>query len=331
MGEIQSVEMNFELAFQHVLQQSALRGFAQHLQRHPFFFSGIVVSSIRVSEFFKDFDPLRSGKCSPTQFARVLSTEKFTLPAEEVELLAQHYLEDDGKFVNYRQFITDVEGTFVAKELEKSPTTRTIPAHYTQTMFVSLTPEEEDLFWKTMNKLKHIVATRRMYVMEHFQDHDRLKNHHITHTQFKRCMPFDLSDEEIRVILKKYTDGKPEDGIDYHQFVLEISKPPEYRDMTRTWGDTTPLTALPQAREKPPEALAVTTKVQAIVLKRRIRLLEFFRDFDKLRSGICLPEYFRTAISAANVSSFLYRPLCSSRSSPACIFCHSDRAHRPRI
>jgi Ca2+-binding EF-hand superfamily protein len=297
--------MNFELALQHVLQQTALRGFAHYFRRHPFFFSGIVIFSIRVSEFFKDFDPLRSGKCSPTQFARVLSTEKFTLQPEEVELLAQHYLEPDGKFVNYRQFTTDVEGTFVTKELEKSPTTRSIPAHYTQTMFVSLTPEEEDLFWKTMNRLKHIVATRRMYMMEHFQDHDRLKNHHITHTQFTRCMPFDLSDEEMRVILKKYTDGKPENGIDYHQFVLEVSKPPEYRDTTRTWGDTTPLKPLPVAKEKPPEAMAVITKVQAIVLKGRIRLLEFFRDFDKLRSGLCLPEHFRTAISAAKVSSSL--------------------------
>lgn len=257
--------------------------------------------SIRVGEFFKDFDPLRSYKCSPAQFSRVLSTEKFTLPEEEVNALVEHYLTEDGKMVKYKEFLDEVENVFVDKTLTKSPTTRTITRDFSNTHSVVLSPSEQAIYDRVISDLQTQVANRRMSVMEFFQDHDRLKNHHITAAQFIRCMPFSVSEDEINVILKKYTDGQPQDGVNYYQFVFDISNPPEEEDRMAMFTQTASLVPLEKPRERPPEAVAVVTKVQAMVLKGRIRLMEFFRDFDKLRSYVCLPEHFRSALSSAKV------------------------------
>ncbi|KAH7826355.1 putative ef hand family protein [Monocercomonoides exilis] len=274
--------MSYYPSFLKVLQQCHLRG-------------------IRVGEFFKDFDPLRSCKCTPSQFARVLSAEKFTLSPEDINLLVEAYKEPDGKMVNYKRFTDEVEASFVGKELEKSPTTKTRALNLSTVLAVTLPPEEEELYQKTLRELQEIVHYRRMNVMEHFQDHDRLKNHHITQPQFIRCMPFSLSEEQLRVLCKKYTDGKPQDGVNYHKFVFDISNPPPEEDSTSQWVSTGSLRELEKPKQKPPEAVAVITKVQAMVLKGSIRLMEFFSDYDKLRSGICLPEHFRTALSAAKI------------------------------
>jgi hypothetical protein len=67
-----------------------------------------------------------------------------------------------------------------------------------------------------MAKMQNEVTVRRMAVMTWFKDHDRLKNHHITKPQFVRCMPFLLTENELEVICRKYTDGEERDGINYY-------------------------------------------------------------------------------------------------------------------
>ena len=246
---------------------------------------------------------MRSYQCSPTQFSRVLAAEKILLSEAEVDALIKHYSTEDGKLVNYKEFTDEVENTFINKNLTKSPTLRTVSRDLSNTKFVDLTPSEQQLYEETVEELKLQVANRRMSNMETFQDHDRLKNHHITVPQFKRCMPFTLSDEQMAVIVKKYVDGQPQNGINYYQFVTDISAPPTQVDRLAEFTSTEPLKALPPPVKPPPEAGDVVTKVRAIVVKGRIRLMEFFRDFDKLRSYVCLPEHFRSALSAAHVCS----------------------------
>lgn len=42
---------------------------------------------VRIDEFFKDFDKLRKGKVTKTQFTSILSTLNFNLSKEEFETL----------------------------------------------------------------------------------------------------------------------------------------------------------------------------------------------------------------------------------------------------
>ena len=46
--------------------------------------------------------------------------------------------------------------------------------------------------------------------------------------------------------------------------------------------------------------LDVEKRLQADVLKDRIRIIEFFRDFDKLRKGVVGEAAFRTCIGTLN-------------------------------
>ena len=46
---------------------------------------------VRIEEFFKDFDKLRKGRVTRTQFKSVLSSMNFTYSNDEFEALADKY------------------------------------------------------------------------------------------------------------------------------------------------------------------------------------------------------------------------------------------------
>jgi hypothetical protein len=45
--------------------------------------------------------------------------------------------------------------------------------------------------------------------------------------------------------------------------------------------------------------------MKKVVYTKRIRLLEFFRDFDKLRTGFIAPNHFLSGVSMAGIDKFL--------------------------
>jgi len=64
---------------------------------------------VRVKDNFYDFDPLKTGRCTPEQFVRAANLlAPQALPAEKAELLAEHFKEDT-KAVNYRKFVQSLE------------------------------------------------------------------------------------------------------------------------------------------------------------------------------------------------------------------------------
>ncbi|KAA6396043.1 MAG: hypothetical protein EZS28_008427 [Streblomastix strix] len=69
----------------------------------------------------------------------------------------------------------------------------------------------------------------------------------------------------------------------------------------RTFENQYQLDPAIQTPEKQPESIQVMRKVKVTVLRGQICLYEFFSDFDKLRSGIILTEFFRTELSNTKI------------------------------
>ena len=88
--------------------------------------SGIVKTRrIRISEFFKDFDRLRSGKISAYQFTRCLnqvfgSARSDDMTPDEEQGLVEKY-GDENNMVDYRKFSNTIQGLFNPDNMNSEP------------------------------------------------------------------------------------------------------------------------------------------------------------------------------------------------------------------
>ena len=57
---------------------------------------------MRLDEFFRDFDKLRSGRISNTQFRTGMSMAKFDLSQSEFDILCSHYASDRDGMMRWR-------------------------------------------------------------------------------------------------------------------------------------------------------------------------------------------------------------------------------------
>ena len=76
---------------------------------------------IRVGEFFRDFDKLRSGYITEVQFRIGLNMAKIVLSSHEFDHLCEYFqAPKEGKHVRWRDFCDTVDEVFTKKGLEKA-------------------------------------------------------------------------------------------------------------------------------------------------------------------------------------------------------------------
>jgi hypothetical protein len=81
---------------------------------------------IRISDFFKDYDKLRSGVITEGQFESALSLsvqKQAFLNMNDIKKLTEYYRRPDGR-VYYKEFVDSMENAFNIPELEKKPLTQ---------------------------------------------------------------------------------------------------------------------------------------------------------------------------------------------------------------
>ena len=75
--------------------------------------------NIRIAEFMRDFDKLRSGTITNTQFLSCLSMLKIFLTHKESEMLIEKYkCNYKDTFVMWKGFCDDIDQVFIIKNLE---------------------------------------------------------------------------------------------------------------------------------------------------------------------------------------------------------------------
>jgi len=88
----------------------------------------VVMKRIRIEEFFLDFDKLRKGRVTKTQFKAILTQLGLTLTDNEFEAIAVKYQTDDPeKFVNYKAFVASINKAFTITGIDKNPQERVAP------------------------------------------------------------------------------------------------------------------------------------------------------------------------------------------------------------
>ena len=289
----------------------------------------IVMKKIRLHEFLIDIDKLRKGYCSLDQFRRVMELTGVQLSEKHIEMLFKKYGRDDDLF-NYAAFSKNIKEILTKKGIQKDPlhsvyqitSDTTLPA---RRYYMRMTEDEKNKLNHLLSLIKKEIETRRLLFKPHFQDFDQTNNGYVTRSQFLRVLyQFDIypSDAYLNVLLKCYTDNSNLNEVNYYAFCQDVDGQDNY---TKKINDTHASMFLqPKAdnniqpyiyKDNPKTGLEeVISKLQKKVKEQRIRVHEFLRDFDRLRSGSITSAQLRIGLNMAKLplSNREFKILCEN-------------------
>ncbi|KAJ3035330.1 hypothetical protein HDV00_004058 [Rhizophlyctis rosea] len=279
---------------------------------------------IRTADLFKDFDRLRSGYITAAQFRRGIRNilDKSVLSGvseQDFEVLMEWYDRGD-RMIRWMEFVDSVDKVFGAKKLEQSPT-QYIPAPHEVVKPVrpSLSPESDVMLQDIIARLKSYVKHHGSDVKTWFKDFDKHNNGYITINQFRRGIPQNvLSQEEEDLLMNQYSDDLT-GTVNYFKMNTDVNR--KVRRPQRTPGSVlvakpvhdhtleyVPVGTEPLLHPIPPEygpsgpdRDAVEDKIRKHVYKDRIRLVEFFRDYDRHNCGLITDMQFRAGLRLSSV------------------------------
>lgn len=165
-----------------------------------------------------------------------------------------------------------------------------------------LSPESEEWLDEVILRLKSYVKHHGYDVKSWFTDFDKYNNGYVTYNQFRRGIPQNLlSQEEEELLVAQY--GEPLTGtVNYFKLNTTVNrkKPKaattDQRLVAKAKQEDGYEEHIPLGTEEilhtvftanvKPDCRTVEDKIKKIVFKDRIRLMEFFRDYDRHNSGI---------------------------------------------
>jgi Ca2+-binding EF-hand superfamily protein len=230
------------------------------------------------------------------------------LPVEsnDLDVLVQKYVQGDGR-VNYRNLCTSIDTVFTMNHLEKNPLANVMPPSRDWLIQCQnkLTPTEEEQCKNIIVRLQKIMKERRVLLAPYFKDFEKILGNmgKVTKSHFSRLMHangFQISDDDLHIIFKKFED-RLEGRINYMEFIrcIDPETYPAYQNNSKKVSQNESeqkkdSAATPQEVVPTVEWQELLSKIQNHVVSKRIRVSEFFKDSDKLRSySIRRPEFER--------------------------------------
>lgn len=270
----------------------------------------------RINEFFRDYDPLRSGFVTENQFCRCMDVMQLGLNDKEFDLLMRVYGDESRgpKMVDYFAFSAFIDKVFTENDLESEP--RKDLYDIRPKLLESLKPNS-DLTIDEILEVKEMLARfkdesdHRGYIIKTcFKDFDPLRSGIVTKAQFLSCLPFqNVSQREKQFLIKRYGVGT--DFVNYMLFHEETEG--QLDEATGIGKDFLPTEAtitssndghLSNKTSTTSDIIffddTLATEAENIIrrqlLQHRVRIDDMMRDFDPLNHGCITPSQFKQSI-----------------------------------
>lgn len=220
--------------------------------------------------------------------------------------------------VLWREFCDDIDKVFVIKKLEKREDIEDL-SDITKTSFKlnELSLPDQAILQEILKEMKAFFEVNRIDPKPAFTNYDHLKRGKVLKPQFKKIchsMKYFLKDQDIEILMKKYGDpisneinyvvilndandsGKEkgllnnndkDNGDEHKEFIPSLSSANNFYTYQTHF-----LNLNFNIKD-------IIDKIKHTVKINRIRLLEFFNDFDTLRKGVVTKAKFRTALDMA--------------------------------
>lgn len=163
-----------------------------------------------------------------------------------------------------------------------------------------------------LQQYRDAVRIKRIHLKPILADFDITKNQHVTKHQFLRTLDIlkvSAPQHVINVLLKAYMDKGNADEVNYFDFCEDIDSANALfhvgRDFNHSFDyypKTQPRpTGNDISRAKPDDIDDVLARIRRDCMEQRIRIGEFFRDFDKLRKGYITEAQFRIGLNMSKL------------------------------
>ena len=151
----------------------------------------------------------------------------------------------------------------------------------------------------------------------------------MTKHQFLRTLDIlgvTASEAILNCLLKAYMDKGNVDEVNYFDFCNDVDSADQLFGVGRGYNHsfdyypkTRPrITGIDIKKDQPEDVDDVIAKLRQVCKEQRIRISEFFRDFDKLRSGYITEAQFRIGLNMSKVvlSGSEFKQLCERFRAP---------------
>ena len=265
----------------------------------------VKMNRLRLAEFCRDYDKLRKGVITHSQFRIALNMAKITLSEQEFQLIKDGFpgiyiyiyiyiytIGPNPGELKWKDFSDTIEQVFTIKGMEKRPHQEFVPAQTTYKYGEEgLTSQEEAARNDIGQRFGIFLLRQRLDAKSFFQEWDPHNSSKVSEKQFVQVLTsigFKFDEGELESLIKYYkihTTG----FINYLKFIQD-TKP-----RMAVWEEPEP-----EKREQPfpkdttrPELNKLLQKIKNLVMGSRIRLVEFFQDHDPLRKGRIMSSKFR--------------------------------------
>ncbi|RHY35731.1 hypothetical protein DYB37_005325 [Aphanomyces astaci] len=253
---------------------------------------------IRLEEFMKTFDVHKTKKITADQFTRAIDASGIRLSKPEVDLLiAKYRLPDDPRSVDYRRCCDLIDKpctTKKADKLLKQPHNKMGVAPPS----LGLQPVDAEALRSVKDKLATAIRTKGIVLKDVFHDFDKNNSGVVTKARFVRDLSAvvggDLSLREVDAITKAYGSG-PLD-VHYKQLHADLQVFPSSSLDNDSNNDSPRPRRRVSNQGSGNDVDAVEAPLRAIVARDRIRMKNFFTDYDRLRAGKCTDGQFQRAV-----------------------------------
>eukprot|EP00615_Pteridomonas_danica_P000179 CAMPEP_0114341890 /NCGR_PEP_ID=MMETSP0101-20121206/9371_1 /TAXON_ID=38822 ORGANISM="Pteridomonas danica, Strain PT" /NCGR_SAMPLE_ID=MMETSP0101 /ASSEMBLY_ACC=CAM_ASM_000211 /LENGTH=1000 /DNA_ID=CAMNT_0001475689 /DNA_START=165 /DNA_END=3167 /DNA_ORIENTATION=+ len=294
--------------------------------------------NIRLTEFLKDGDPLRHGIINRHKFRTGLAAAKIRISDHEFNHLANrfdagHKAKDSAgdPFVAWKRFVAEVDAINMKND-------EAIEGDDIQFIFATSTPmspqvdvQDEELIAISLAEIANACVVRRLDLRQSFQDFDKQNRGYVSSAVFDRVLALigvrPSNPNKMRGLISKFAEQTPDSRVDvnYKAFASaianimrgieeprEVLNTSQYRLNTATGKAARGNMSEYDNRtyvgpEKPVIALKngaverVLVDLLAQLKNKNGRLLDFFKDGDRLGGGELSHFKFRSALGRAGL------------------------------
>jgi Ca2+-binding EF-hand superfamily protein len=292
---------------------------------------------IRIHEFFSDYDPLRRGRITFSQFTSGLARMMPTLPPAHLSVVVQEFVAHDSPsgyredqnyvggqpLIDWRRFCGDVNEVFTLPGLEMQPTCDVLAATSSALAMGSptrrLSGNTTSLATATLNELMLHVVTRNKLVPPDFQAYDHANRGTLPNTQFLRALNSafydfitpskDMKFEAIAQMYRVYDINRETASsrydVDYRTFCRDIEEKKALvsMDASNEAGGAAAASSMlrfdSEAKGGDVNVGGVMARLQKIVKTRGINIKALMQIHDQLRTGKVTRAKFTASLDMA--------------------------------
>ncbi|KPI99546.1 hypothetical protein RR46_03911 [Papilio xuthus] len=268
---------------------------------------------IRVSEYFRDFDALNSGRIMPQQFRRAMDAMGLgsVISEQEAACIVRHYLDpNDKERVCWRPFEDDCDQVFTVKELEKHPEVdpgamaaviAELPASGSAAEKHQVTNEDLDLAEAALLRIRAACKERTIDLRPIFGDYDKRRCGHVSRSVVRSALSRGgvlPAPAHMRALEARYLDDC---GFNFIALLNDLEERPVE---SATVARALPPVGTPHAAHDPAQTdiVQILAKIKGRMVLEGLRPRDYLRQFDKHNElVIARPDFYRGMASAGFV------------------------------